>query len=151
MRQAVWDHEHVMIGGSDAGAHLDRMAGASYPTEWLADCLRGQQLAPLERAVAEMTDVPARYFGLVGRGQIAEGFHADLVLFDPETVGAGGLRLQHDLPGESPRLYSAAEGIHKVFVNGVLAVDGENATGALPGVVLRSGSHTETVPVTEDA
>ncbi|MEE2768359.1 MAG: amidohydrolase family protein [Actinomycetota bacterium] len=150
MRQTVWDHEHVMIGGSDAGAHLDRMAGASYPTEWLADCLRGQQLAPLERAVAEMTDVPARYFGLVGRGRIAEGFHADLVLFDPETVGAGGLHLEHDLPGESPRLYAAAEGIHKVFVNGVLAVDGENATGALPGVVLRSGSHTETVPITAD-
>ncbi len=65
-------------------------------------------------------------------------------------MGAGGLHLEHDLPGESPRLYAAAEGIHKVFVNGVLAVDGENATGALPGVVLRSGSHTETVPITAD-
>ena len=151
MRQAVWDHEHVMIGGSDAGAHLDRMAGASYPTEWLADCLRGQQLAPLERAVAEMTNVPARYFGMIDRGQITEGFHADLVVFDPKTVGAGGLHLEHDLPGESPRLYAAAEGIHKVFVNGVLAVDGENATGALSGVVLRSGSHTETVPITAHA
>jgi len=151
MRQAVWDHEQVMIGGSDAGAHLDRMAGASYPTEWLADCLRGQGLASLEQAVAHMTDVPARYFGLVGRGRIAEGFHADLVVFDPDTIGADGLRLHNDLPGESPRLYARAEGIHKVFVNGVLAVNDGKATGALPGVVLRSGSHTETVPIPADA
>ena len=151
MRQAVWDHEQVMIGGSDAGAHLDRMAGASYPTEWLADCLRGQGLASLEQAVAHMTDVPARYFGLVGRGRIAEGFHADLVVFDPNTIGADGLRLHNDLPGESPRLYARAEGIHKVFVNGVLAVNDGKATGALPGVVLRSGSHTETVPIPADA
>ena len=151
MRQAVWDHEQVMIGGSDAGAHLDRMAGASYPTEWLADCLRGQGLASLEQAVAHMTDVPARYFGLVGRGRIAEGFHADLVVFDPDTIGADGLRLHNDLPGESPRLYAGAEGIHKVFVNGVLAVNDGKATGALPGVVLRSGSHTETVPIPADA
>ena len=151
MRQAVWDHEQVMIGGSDAGAHLDRMAGASYPTEWLADCLRGQGLASLEQAVAHMTDVPARYFGLVGRGRIAEGFHADLVVFDPDTIRADGLRLHNDLPGESPRLYARAEGIHKVFVNGVLAVNDGKATGALPGVVLRSGSHTETVPIPADA
>ena len=151
MRQAVWDHEQVMIGGSDAGAHLDRMAGASYPTEWLADCLRGQGLASLEQAVAHMTDVPARYFGLVGRGRIAEGFHADLVVFDPDTIGADGLRLHNDLPGESPRLYEEAVGIQKVFVNGVLAVDDGEATGALPGVVLRSGSHTETVPIPADA
>jgi len=151
MRQAVWDHEQVMIGGSDAGAHLDRMAGASYPTEWLADCLRGQGLASLEQAVAHMTDVPARYFGLVGRGRIAEGFHADLVVFDPNTIGADGLSLHNDLPGESPRLYARAEGIHKVFVNGVLAVNDGKATGALPGVVLRSGSHTKTVPIPADA
>ena len=147
MRQTVWDHEHVMIGGSDAGAHLDRMAGASYPTEWLADCLRGQGLASLEQAVAHMTDIPARYFGLVGRGRIAKGFHADLVVFDPDTIGAGELRLRHDLPGKSSRLYARAEGIHKVFVNGVLAIDDGAVTGSLPGVVLRSGSYTETVPI----
>ncbi|MCS5676642.1 MAG: amidohydrolase family protein [Acidimicrobiales bacterium] len=147
MRQTVWDHEHVMIGGSDAGAHLDRMAGASYPTEWLADCLRGQGLASLEQAVAHMTDIPARYFGLAGRGQIAKGFHADLVVFDPDTIGAGELRLRHDLPGESPRLYASAEGIHKVFVNGALAVEDGEVTGSLPGVVLRSGTYTKTVPI----
>ena len=73
----------------DAGAHLDRMAGASYTTQWLADSLRGQQLATVEGAIAHKTDVPARFFGLRERGRIEEGWHADLVVFDPETVGAG--------------------------------------------------------------
>ena len=104
-------------------------------------------MASLEQAVAHMTDIPARYFGLAGRGQIAKGFHADLVVFDPDTIGAGELRLRHDLPGESPRLYASAEGIHKVFVNGALAVEDGEVTGSLPGVVLRSGTYTKTVPI----
>ena len=151
MRQAVWDHDHVMIGGSDAGAHLDRMAGASYTTEWLADCLRGQRLASLESAIAHMTDVPARFFGLRERGRIEEGWHADLVVLDPATVGADELLLEHDLPGDSPRLMSAPIGVERVYVNGTLTVvDGAN-TEALAGTVLRSGTYTETVPIPADA
>ena len=151
MRQAVWDHDHVMIGGSDAGAHLDRMAGASYTTEWLADCLRGQRLASRESAIAHMTDVPARFFGLRERGRIEEGWHADLVVLDPAIVGADELLLEHDLPGDSPRLMSAPIGVERVYVNGTLpVVDGAN-TAALAGTVLRSGTHTETVPIPADA
>ena len=150
MRQAAWDHDHVMIGGSDAGAHLDRMAGASYTTQWLADCLRGQGLATVEGAIAHMTDVPARFFGLVERGRLTEGWHADVVVFDPETVGAGEFLLKHDLPGNSPRLYADAFGIERVYVNGTCTiVDGQPA-GELPGVVLRSGTDTETVRIPAD-
>ena len=151
MRQAAWDHDHVMIGGSDAGAHLDRMAGASYTTEWLADCLRGQQLATLESAIAHMTDVPARFFGLKERGRVAEGWHADLVILDPASVGAGELHLEHDLPGDSPRLMAAPVGIERVYVNGTLAVVDGAPTDVLAGTVLRSGTHTETVPIPADA
>ena len=151
MRQAAWDHDHVMIGGSDAGAHLDRMAGASYTTEWLADCLRGQQLATLESAIAHMTDVPARFFGMKERGRVAEGWHADLVVLDPASVGAGELHLEHDLPGDSPRLMAAPVGIERVYVNGALAVVDGAPTDALAGTVLRSGTHTETVPIPADA
>ncbi|HAQ22966.1 MAG TPA: aminoacylase, partial [Acidimicrobiaceae bacterium] len=140
-----WDHDHVMIGGSDAGAHLDRMAGASYTTEWLADCLRGQQLASVEAAIAHMTDVPARFFGLRDRGRIAEGWHADLVVFNPEVVGAGELHLRRDLPGDSPRLYAESLGVERVFVNGVGTIVDGQPLGALPGRVLRSGTDTATV------
>ena len=151
MRQAAWDHDPVMIGGSDAGAHLDRMAGASYTTQWLADCLRGQKLATVEGAIAHMTDVPARFFGLVERGRIAEGWHADLVVFNPETVGAGEFLLKHDLPGDSPRLYADAFGIDRVYVNGTCTIVDGQPVGSLPGSVLRSGTETATESIPADA
>ena len=151
MRQTVWEHEEVMIGGSDAGAHLDRMAGASYPTEWIRDCLSGRKLTSVEKAIEHMTDVPARFFGLVNRGRIEKDFHADLVVFDPERIDAQELKILNDLPGESPRLYAGSEGIEKVFVNGVLTVDSGKPTEVLSGVILRSGSHTVTNKIPADA
>ena len=62
-----------MVGGSDAGAHLDRMCGSNYPTSFLGDCLRKRKLVPLERAVQLMTEAPAELFGLHDRGRVAEG------------------------------------------------------------------------------
>ena len=151
MRQTVWEHEEVMIGGSDAGAHLDRMAGASYPTEWIRDCLSGRKLTSVEKAIEHMTDVPARFFGLVNRGRIEKDFHADLVVFDPEQIDAQELKILNDLPGDSPRLYAGSEGIEKVFVNGILTVDSGKPTEVLSGVILRSGSHTVTNKIPADA
>ncbi|GLV87426.1 amidohydrolase [Streptomyces lavendulae subsp. lavendulae] len=145
LRAETWRHEDVMLGGSDAGAHLDRMCGAPYTTRFLGDCLRGRRLVPLERAVKMLTDDPAQLFGLRGRGRIAEGFHADLVLFDPERIEAGPATLVHDLPGNSPRLDARAIGIVSVRVNGVETIRDDEVTGAVPGTVLRSGRDTRTV------
>ena len=121
-----------MIGGSDAGAHLDRMAGAPYTTAWLADCLRGRQLTSMENAIRHLTDVPARLFGLRDRGRVAEGYFADLVLFDSDEVGATDVELVFDLPGDSKRLYSEATGIRRVMVNGVTTVLDGQATDETP-------------------
>ncbi|MFG3001553.1 amidohydrolase family protein [Streptomyces sp. NPDC048340] len=145
LRQETWQHEDVMLGGSDAGAHLDRMCGAPYTTRFLGDCLRGRKLVPLEQAVRMLTDDPARLFGLRERGRIAEGYHADLVLFDPERIEAGPATLVHDLPGDSPRLDARAIGIVSVRVNGVETIRDDEVTGAVPGIVLRSGRDTRTV------
>ncbi|MFD8213945.1 amidohydrolase family protein [Streptomyces sp. NPDC059697] len=145
LRAETWQHPDVMLGGSDAGAHLDRMCGAPYTTRFLGDCLRGRKLTTLEAAVKMLTDDPARLFGLRERGRIAEGFHADLVLFDPERIDAGKATLVHDLPGDSPRLDSKAIGITAVWVNGVESIRGDVVTGAVPGKVLRSGRDTQTV------
>ena len=91
-RTAVWRDPRVMLGGSDAGAHLDLMCHANYPTVVLGEVVRDRGLLSLEEAVEMMTDRPARFYGLTGRGRIAEGAHADLVVFDPDRVGepAGG-------------------------------------------------------------
>ncbi len=146
MRQQVWDDPRTMLGGSDAGAHLDRMCGSSYTTRLLADCLRGRKLATIDRAVQMLTQAPAQLFGLTGRGTIAEGNHADLVVFDPETVGAENARLVEDLPGGSARLTAGSEGMVRVYVAGEATVEHDKPTGATPGKVLRSGQDTVTVP-----
>ena len=104
MRADAWDHPDVLIGGSDAGAHLDRMCGAPYTTGFLADCLRGRQLVSLERAVELITHAPAALFGLRDRGVIAEGARADLVLLRPRH-GRHRRRLAR---GRSPRRHGAA-------------------------------------------
>jgi len=144
MRKVVWQDPRVMLGGSDAGAHLDRMSGASYTTRLLADCLRGRKLASLERAVQMLTDDPAQLFGLRDRGRVAEGYHADLVVFDPGTVGSGPARLVADLPGGAARLTAEAEGVVRVYVAGVATVVDNQGTGATPGQILRSGQDTYT-------
>ena len=142
LRQRAWSHEHTLLGGSDAGAHLDRMCGAPYTTQFIADCLRGRQLLPLEAAVKALSDTPARLFGLVDRGRVAPGCHADLVLFDPDTVGAGPIAPRADLPGASERLFAESTGVARVFVNGrPIVVDG-HATEERPGTVLRAGRDT---------
>lgn len=145
LRAETWQHEDVLLGGSDAGAHLDRMCGAPYTTRFIGDCLRGRKLVGLEQAVKMLTDDPARLFGLRERGQLRKGWHADLVLFDPERIDAGKATLVHDLPGDSPRLDSKAIGIRAVWVNGVEAIRDDVVSGSVPGRVLRSGRDTRTV------
>ena len=146
-RRDLWGNPDVLIGGSDAGAHLDRMLGSPYPTRFLADTLRGRKLISVERTVQLMTDVPARTFGLRDRGRLAAGGYADIGLFDPATVDSGPAKRVYDLPGDSLRLTSKSIGVACVFVNGVPTIENGEATGALGGTVLRSGVSTETVAV----
>ncbi len=150
MRAEAWDHPLVLVGGSDAGAHLDRMCGAPYTTSFLADTIRGRQLISLERCVQLMTQAPAQLFGLRGRGELREGFHADVVLFDPATVATDEVKLVNDLPGGTARLFADAIGVQRVIVNGTTIVNQGTQTGALPGKVLRSGRDTYTVPIPAD-
>jgi N-acyl-D-aspartate/D-glutamate deacylase len=145
LRRQAWDHPSVMLGGSDAGAHLDRMQGANYPTRFMADCLRGRQLTSIERAVQMMTQVPAELFGLRDRGVIREGAVADLVLFDPLTVDSELLSMVDDLPGATSRLYAGSVGVRSVWVSGVETVRDGAPTGSLPGAIIRSGTDTDTV------
>jgi len=146
LRAGIWHDPDVLLAGSDAGAHLDRMCGAAYPTQFIADCLRGRKLMGLEQAIHALTDKPARLFGLRDRGRLAKGAFADLVLFDPDAIGSGPARLVRDLPGGSARLVADSRGVQRVFVAGVETLRDGRATGALPGRVLRSGRDTETVP-----
>lgn len=145
MRAELWQDGRAMIGGSDAGAHLDRMCGAPYPTRWLADCIRGRKLVPVEFAVKMMTSQPAKLFGLVDRGELREGACADVVVFNPNEIGSEEAMLVTDLPGNSSRLTAGSFGVKRVLVNGVTIVENGVANGAVPGTVLKSGKDTYTV------
>jgi len=137
-RVAVWKDPRVVLGGSDAGAHLDLMCHANYPTRVLGEVVRERGLLTVEEAVEMMTDRPARLYGLRHRGRIDVGWHADLVVFDPATVASEAAELVADLPGGGGRL-----------VAGVGVAAGGNVTDERPGRVLRSGGDTDTVSLAD--
>jgi N-acyl-D-aspartate/D-glutamate deacylase len=135
----------TMLGLSDAGAHASQLCDACYSTDLLAKWVRAKGLLSLEAAVRLLCSRPAEIFGFADRGRIAEGLAADLVVFDPETVGASALRRVHDLPAGADRLVADATGVDAVIVNGtVVRSEGRDAVdpdGPLPGRVLRSGAN----------
>jgi N-acyl-D-aspartate/D-glutamate deacylase len=118
-----------------------------YSTALLGSGVREKGLITLEEAIRQLTDLPARLYGVRDRGRIAEGWFADLVVFDADTVGAGPVHFRDDLPAGASRLYAEADGIEHVFVNGTEIVRGREFTGATPGTVMRSGRDTEGVTV----
>lgn len=145
LRRRVWEDPRALLGGSDAGAHLDRMCGAPYPTRFLHDSLHGRRLVPVERAVELLTRAPAGLFGLADRGVLRPGAWADVNVLDPDALGAGPARLVADLPGGAARLTAPSTGVVRVLVNGTAVVLDGAPTGAEPGRVLRSGRDTTTV------
>lgn len=147
LRAEVWRDPRALIGASDAGAHLDMIDTFALTTTFLGTGVRERGLLSLEDAIHQITDRPARLYGIRDRGRIAEGWRADIVVFDAARVGPGPIHTRSDLPAGASRLYAEAEGIEHVLVNGVEVVRGKRCTGALPGSVLRSGRDTETVSV----
>jgi N-acyl-D-aspartate/D-glutamate deacylase len=149
LRGRLWADDRTIVGASDAGAHLDLIDTFDVPTVVLGKGVREHAVIGLEAAIHQLTARPAAYFGLVDRGEIREGYHADIVVFDPATIGSRPIVRRHDLPGsgEDYRLYAEAEGIDRVLVNGVEIMRRGKHTGALPGTLLRSGRDTRTVPM----
>ena len=147
IRGELWHDDRTLIGASDAGAHLDMIDTFAFSTVVLGEGVRERELISMEEAIRQLTDLPAKHYGLRERGRLEEGFHADVVVFDADTVGLGETYTRYDLPAGAGRLYADASGIDHVFANGVEIIrDGED-TGARPGVVLRSGRDTATVEV----
>ncbi|HBZ72659.1 MAG TPA: amidohydrolase [Deltaproteobacteria bacterium] len=136
-------HPGIVLGLSDAGAHASQLCDACFSTHLLSRFVRERKTLSLEEAVRHLSSRPAEVFGIEGRGRLAPGLAADVVVFDPETVGCSPLRRVHDLPAGADRLVSEARGIRSVIVNGVLIrEDGKDCVdpeGPLPGRVLRGG------------
>ena len=143
------EHEQHGERGSERQAdphrqHRDHGPGVGDQEQQGDGLTRVSTLGDSERR-ADRAAMLAELFGLRDRGVLREGAHADIFVFDPETVGAEHATLVHDLPGDSPRLTAGAIGVRRVYVNGQVAVEDDQATDALSGTVIRSGRDTATV------
>ena len=117
------NHPHSLISLSDAGAHLTFFNDAGFGLHLLGHWVRERGVMGLPEAVRRLTLQSAQIFGLHGRGALREGHAADLLLFDPATVGRAPSRRVLDLPGGAARLTTDALGVHGVWVNGARVAD----------------------------
>lgn len=121
------DRTCIATDGLFGGKPHPRVYG-TYPRV-LGRYVREENLLSMEEAVRKMTTLPARILGLDRKGLLRPGMDADLVVFDPDTVGS---RATFEAPRRPP------QGIDHVLVDGEFAVEDGEVTGALPGVAIRA-------------
>ena len=138
--RAVANATVSLPGVSDGGAHTKFVTTARYPTELLGLWVREHEIMSLEQAHWRLSAYPAMAAGLKGRGFLAEGAPADLIVYDPETIDSLPAERVWDYPAGEWRLVQRATGYDRIVVNGrTTFVDGE-CTGATPGRLLRHGA-----------
>ncbi|MGI9595088.1 MAG: N-acyl-D-amino-acid deacylase family protein [Acidimicrobiales bacterium] len=142
MRRDVWRDERTMVGGTDAGAHLDLLATFNATTAMLQNACAERDLLSWEEAVNMITDAPAQMYGIQNRGRLQEGYFADVNVIDPDNISLRPNEIRHDLPGGAWRLYGTANGYDHVLCNGTEIVRDGEFTDARPGQMIRSGSET---------
>ena len=132
-------HPNAAVTLSDAGAHLSFLCDAGFGLHLFGHWVRDRGDLSLEQAVASVTSRPAEICRISDRGRLVPGYQADLLLFDPDTVGRGPRRRVSDLPGGNSRVDTPAVGLHGVWVNGQRVVDPEGLLTdcGTPGRVLR--------------
>jgi N-acyl-D-amino-acid deacylase len=138
IQQLITD-PRTMIGLSDGGAHVDMLCDAGYTTYLLGNWVRNREAMTLELAIKRITSEPANFFGIRERGQLKQGWKADITIFDYQTVNsARRAKMAYDLPGGGRRLVMPAEGIEYTIVNGRMSYEHGMQSGALAGEVMRS-------------
>jgi N-acyl-D-amino-acid deacylase len=130
-------HPRTVVTFSDAGAHVSQIMDNSLQSHLLSYWVREKQAFTLEQAVKFITYDTATHWGLHDRGLIREGMAADLVVFDPATIGAHMPEVVTDLPAGAKRLKQTADGVRATVVNGEVQLRDNAHTGALPGRLIR--------------
>ena len=133
----MMQHPRSVITFSDSGAHVSQIMDSSLQTHLLSHWVREREALTLEDAVRQLSFVPASHWKLAGRGLLREGWNADVVIFDPQTVEPQVPELTYDLPAGARRLKQKANGFLATIVNGEVVLRNNEHTGALPGQLLR--------------
>jgi N-acyl-D-aspartate/D-glutamate deacylase len=131
---------YILIGESDAGAHVQFDANFGYGTFLLSNWVRDKGLMSLEQAVHKLTFQVASIYGIEGRGLIRPGYAADLTLFDPDTVAPCEPEWAEDFPANTKRMVQRSEGLYYTIVNGAAIYDHGALSGDLPGTVIRGSA-----------
>jgi N-acyl-D-aspartate/D-glutamate deacylase len=136
--QPLLQHPAGVVALSDAGAHLKFLCDAGFGLHFLGHWVRERGAFTLEEGVRRLTSDAATKYRIPARGRIEPGAWADLLLFDPATVGISKLERVADLPAGGTRMIRRPRGVHGVWVNGVRVFDGQRyaALDAGPGRVL---------------
>ena len=129
----------ILIGLGDGGAHVDMLCDCGYPTYLLGTWVRERGVLSIEQAVRRLTSDPADFFGISDRGRLQPGLAADIVIFDPDTIGSANRgERRYDLPGGGKRMVMPSQGVLYTLVNGdVVYADGK-IVGSGSGQILRS-------------
>ncbi len=130
-------HPRSVVTFSDSGAHVSQIMDSSLQTHIFSHWVRQKQAFTLEEAVRLVTYDTATHWGFHDRGLIREGMAADLVVFDPDTIGARMPEVVSDLPASARRLKQTANGIAATVVNGQVLLRNNEPTGATPGRLIR--------------
>ncbi|NIP15355.1 MAG: amidohydrolase family protein [Pseudomonadales bacterium] len=131
-------HPRAVVTFSDSGAHVSQIMDSSLQTHLLSYWVREKQAFTLQEAVRRITYDTATMWGLHDRGLVREGMAADLVIFDPDTIGPRMPTVEHDLPAGARRLKQTADGILHTIVNGEVLLTRNEHSGATPGRLLRA-------------
>jgi N-acyl-D-aspartate/D-glutamate deacylase len=126
-------HPLMHIGASDGGAHLASFATYGDTGYLFSEFVRKAGALTLEAAVKKITSDTAEIWGLKDRGRLARGQAADVVVFDPATIGRGEERPEFDMPGDGMRYVRDAIGVDAVLVNGEVVRESGRYTDARPG------------------
>ena len=119
-------HPASVITLSDAGAHLTYMCDAGFGLYFLSHWVRDTGHFTWSEGIRRLTSEPADRFRIPDRGRLHVGLPADMLLFDPDTVGISKPLPVRDLPGGGTRMVRQASGVHGVWVNGIKVHDGQN-------------------------
>jgi N-acyl-D-aspartate/D-glutamate deacylase len=130
-------HDNTLATFSDSGAHVCQEMGSSLQTHFLSYWVRKRGAFTLEQAIRKLTHDNAVAWELQDRGLVREGYKADLLLFEEQRIRPCLPTVEKDLPGGARRLVQKAEGIRATIVNGGVAFENGEATGAFPGEVLK--------------